>query len=100
MAVEQPEAETESQQTMGMPRIWGASVEPRALANEAEVRRSAAELERLRTQVEPTGGRSPTEPVGWSDEASHKRGVQRRWRVNDPNQGGTGGMREPVRAGG
>ncbi len=67
--VEEPE--TESQRARGMPRIRGARVEPRALATKAkaELRRSAAEPERLRTQVELKGGKSPTEPVGQSDEA-------------------------------
>ncbi len=69
--VEEPEAETESQRARGMQRIRGARVEPRALATEAKVEiwRSTAEPERLRTQVELKGGRSPTEPVGRSDEA-------------------------------
>ncbi len=55
--------------SQGMPRIWGTRVEARAMATEAEVRRSVAKPERLRTQVELMGGRSPTEPSGWSDEA-------------------------------
>ncbi len=66
---EEPEAEMESQRARGMrgmPRIRGARVEPRALETEAEIRRSAAE--RLRTKVELVGGRSPTEPVGRSNE--------------------------------
>ncbi len=49
---EEPEAETECQRARGMPSIRGARVEP----------------ERLRTKVELAGGRSPTEPVGQSDE--------------------------------
>ncbi len=67
--VEEPEAETESQQARRMPRFRGARLEPRALAIEAEVLRFVSEPDRQRTQVERTGGRGPTEPVGWSDEA-------------------------------
>ncbi len=51
-----------------MPRIRGARVEPWALRPRRR-RRSGEEPERLRTQVELKGGRSPTEPVGWSDKA-------------------------------
>ncbi len=44
----------------------GARVEPWALRPRRR-RRSGEEPVRLRTQVELKGGRSPTEPVGWSD---------------------------------
>uniref|UniRef100_A0A8C2C7C5 Phosphoinositide phospholipase C n=1 Tax=Cyprinus carpio TaxID=7962 RepID=A0A8C2C7C5_CYPCA len=58
--------------------FWGARVEPRALAAEAEIRRSVVELEWLRTKVELVGGRS--------DKAQPE---ERRV------DGGAGGTREP-----
>ncbi len=42
--------------------------------------------------MEQTGGRSPTEPVGWSNEAQPE---ERSPEGSTPDQGGAGGTREP-----
>ncbi len=59
-------------------------------------RRSMAEPERLRTQVELMGGRSPTEPVGWSDEVQPEERSPEAMAGRRPTKGEPEGRGSPV----